>query len=101
MAWNGRFGDEEEGRGLELSLGLPGYFSKSPTHAAGSVSCPFPSCSYHSVVLCYVWIERVSHGFNDRCVLCRFQLWRRGALALLPPLLLEQREAIASRRGNR
>ncbi|KAG2625085.1 auxin-responsive protein IAA16-like isoform X2 [Panicum virgatum] len=33
MAWNGRFGDEE-GRGLELSLGLPGYFSKSPTHAA-------------------------------------------------------------------
>jgi len=54
MAWNGRFGDEE-GRGLELSLGLPGYFSKSPTHAAGSVSCPFPSCSYHRVVLCFVW----------------------------------------------
>ncbi|RLM99925.1 auxin-responsive protein IAA16-like [Panicum miliaceum] len=34
MAWNGRFGDEEEGRGLELSLGLPGYFSRSPTQAA-------------------------------------------------------------------
>ncbi|PUZ64328.1 hypothetical protein GQ55_3G134900 [Panicum hallii var. hallii] len=33
MAWNGRFGDEE-GRGLELSLGLPGYFSRSPTQAA-------------------------------------------------------------------
>lgn len=34
MAWNGRFGDEEEGRGLELSLGLPAYFSRSPTQAA-------------------------------------------------------------------
>uniref|UniRef100_A0A0E0KZC0 Auxin-responsive protein n=1 Tax=Oryza punctata TaxID=4537 RepID=A0A0E0KZC0_ORYPU len=30
MAWNGRFGEEgEEERGLELSLGLPGYFSSS------------------------------------------------------------------------
>lgn len=35
MAWNGRFGDDEEGSGLELSLGLPGYFSASPTQAAG------------------------------------------------------------------
>uniref|UniRef100_A0A0A9BRC2 Auxin-responsive protein n=1 Tax=Arundo donax TaxID=35708 RepID=A0A0A9BRC2_ARUDO len=36
MAWNGCFGDEEEGRGLELSLGLPGYFSSSSsTQAAG------------------------------------------------------------------
>nr|WMX21257.1 growth hormone co-receptor AUX/IAA family protein IAA16R [Echinochloa crus-galli var. zelayensis] len=35
MAWNGRFGDDEEGRGLELSLGLPGYFSGSPCQAAG------------------------------------------------------------------
>ncbi|WVZ96835.1 hypothetical protein U9M48_042418 [Paspalum notatum var. saurae] len=38
MAWNGRFGDDdEEGSGLELSLGLPGYFSpsRSPTQAAG------------------------------------------------------------------
>ncbi|CAN6340869.1 unnamed protein product [Urochloa humidicola] len=29
MAWNGRFGNEEEGKGLELSLGLPGYSSSS------------------------------------------------------------------------
>ncbi|CAL5096739.1 unnamed protein product [Urochloa decumbens] len=35
MAWNGRFGDDEEGRGLELSLGLPGYSSRSPCQAAG------------------------------------------------------------------
>ncbi|XP_062181701.1 auxin-responsive protein IAA16-like isoform X2 [Phragmites australis] len=35
MAWNGGFGDEEEGKGLELSLGLPGYFSRSPSQAAG------------------------------------------------------------------
>ncbi|XP_066368066.1 auxin-responsive protein IAA16-like [Miscanthus floridulus] len=35
MAWNGRFGDDDEGSGLELSLGLPGYFSGSPTQAAG------------------------------------------------------------------
>nr|CAB3460442.1 unnamed protein product [Digitaria exilis] len=35
MAWNGGFGGDEEGRGLELSLGLPGYFSGSPTQAAG------------------------------------------------------------------
>lgn len=35
MAWNGGFGDDEEGRGLELSLGLPGYFSRSPCQAAG------------------------------------------------------------------
>ncbi|RLN29218.1 auxin-responsive protein IAA16-like [Panicum miliaceum] len=37
MAWNGRFGDEEEGRGLELSLGLPGYFSRSPTTQAAAL----------------------------------------------------------------
>ncbi|CAL4902606.1 unnamed protein product [Urochloa decumbens] len=36
MAWNGRFGDEEEGRGLELSLGLPGYSSRPPCQAAVS-----------------------------------------------------------------
>ncbi|CAN6331648.1 unnamed protein product [Urochloa humidicola] len=37
MAWNGRFGNEEEGKGLELSLGLPGYSSSSkpPRQAAG------------------------------------------------------------------
>ncbi|KAF8724945.1 hypothetical protein HU200_020662 [Digitaria exilis] len=35
MAWNGGFGGDEEGRGLELSLGLPGYFSGSPAQAAG------------------------------------------------------------------
>ncbi|CAN6353988.1 unnamed protein product [Urochloa humidicola] len=37
MAWNGRFGNEEEGKGLELSLGLPGYSSSSkpPCQAAG------------------------------------------------------------------
>ncbi|CAN6326908.1 unnamed protein product [Urochloa humidicola] len=37
MAWDGRFGNEEEGRGLELSLGLPGYSSSSrpPCQAAG------------------------------------------------------------------
>ncbi|AQK93937.1 Auxin-responsive protein IAA16 [Zea mays] len=35
MAWNARFGDDEEGSGLELSLGLPGYFSGSPDQAAG------------------------------------------------------------------
>nr|ACG25701.1 IAA16 - auxin-responsive Aux/IAA family member [Zea mays] len=34
MAWNGRFGDDEEGSGLELSLSLPGYFSGSPTQAS-------------------------------------------------------------------
>lgn len=34
MAWNGRFGNDEEGSGLELSLSLPGYFSGSPTQAA-------------------------------------------------------------------
>lgn len=39
MAWNGGFGDDEEGRGLELSLGLPGYFSRSPCQAAGAASC--------------------------------------------------------------
>ncbi|KAJ1262021.1 hypothetical protein BS78_09G074800 [Paspalum vaginatum] len=37
MAWNGRFGDDEEGSGLELSLGLPGYSSSSPTQAAGGL----------------------------------------------------------------
>ncbi|EES17832.1 hypothetical protein BDA96_09G073600 [Sorghum bicolor] len=35
MARNGGFGDDDEGSGLELSLGLPGYFSASPTQAAG------------------------------------------------------------------
>jgi auxin-responsive protein IAA len=38
MAWNGRFGDDDEGSGLELSLGLPGYFSASPTQAAGAAA---------------------------------------------------------------
>jgi hypothetical protein len=38
MAWNGRFGDDEEGSGLELSLGLPGYFSASPTQATGAAA---------------------------------------------------------------
>ncbi|KAL6608328.1 hypothetical protein ACP70R_041391 [Stipagrostis hirtigluma subsp. patula] len=33
MAWNGCFRDEEEGSGLELSLGLPGYFATSPGQA--------------------------------------------------------------------
>ncbi|TVU17125.1 hypothetical protein EJB05_33140, partial [Eragrostis curvula] len=36
MAWNGGgFGGEEEGSGLELSLGLPGYYTRSPGRAAG------------------------------------------------------------------
>ncbi|GJM94819.1 hypothetical protein PR202_ga11498 [Eleusine coracana subsp. coracana] len=36
MAWNGGgFVDEEEGRGLELSLGLPGYFSRPSAKPAG------------------------------------------------------------------
>lgn len=34
MAWNGRFGDDDEGSALELRLGLPGY-SRSPAQAAG------------------------------------------------------------------
>ncbi|KAL5202507.1 hypothetical protein ABZP36_013459 [Zizania latifolia] len=34
MAWNG-FGEEGEERGLELSLGLPGYFSRSSPGQAG------------------------------------------------------------------
>jgi hypothetical protein len=38
MAWNARFGDDEEGSGLELSLGLPGYFSGSPDQAAGAAA---------------------------------------------------------------
>ncbi|CAD6334402.1 unnamed protein product [Miscanthus lutarioriparius] len=38
MAWNGSFGDDDEGSGLELSLGLPGYFSGSPTQAAGAAA---------------------------------------------------------------
>lgn len=39
MSWNGDggglFGDEEEGRGLELSLGLPGYSSRPSPKPAG------------------------------------------------------------------
>ncbi|KAL6897844.1 hypothetical protein ACP4OV_006803 [Aristida adscensionis] len=35
MAWNGCFGYGEEGSGLELCLGLPGYFSASPPQTAG------------------------------------------------------------------
>ncbi|XP_040380364.1 auxin-responsive protein IAA16-like isoform X2 [Oryza brachyantha] len=35
MAWNGgRFGEEGEERGLELSLGLPAYFSGAPSPPA-------------------------------------------------------------------
>jgi hypothetical protein len=42
MAWNGGgFGDEEEGSGLELSLGLPGYFSRPYDKPAGACGvCP-------------------------------------------------------------
>jgi len=59
MAWNGRFGDDDEGSGLELSLGLPGYFSGSPTQAAGAAA-------FIHVLLCL--IRNGFHGFNDSIV---------------------------------
>jgi hypothetical protein len=56
MAWNGRFGDDEEGSGLELSLSLPGYFSGSPTQAAAGAAASF---------MCLITYELVPWlGFN-------------------------------------
>lgn len=66
MAWKGRFGDEE-GSGLELSLGLPGYFSGSPAEPAGAASFLFLlSCGS----LPHHFIRNEFHGFNDPSVLC-------------------------------
>jgi hypothetical protein len=56
MAWNGRFGNDEEGSGLELSLSLPGYFSGSPTQAAAGAAASF---------MCLITYELVPWlGFN-------------------------------------
>ena len=65
MARNGGFGDDDEGSGLELSLGLPGYFSASPTQAAGGAA----AFLLPHVLLCLIRKERVP-WHTDRCVFC-------------------------------
>uniref|UniRef100_A0A0A9HBV4 Auxin-responsive protein n=1 Tax=Arundo donax TaxID=35708 RepID=A0A0A9HBV4_ARUDO len=59
MAWNGCFGDEEEGSSLELSLGIAGYFSRSPTQAAGLEEKGNVGCAAGTGV-------KGSNGFNGR-----------------------------------
>lgn len=53
MAWNGS--REEEERGLELSLGLPGYFSGSPGQAGKFANIVFVCFFFllHSKVSCF------------------------------------------------